>query len=339
MPLQHYGVLKGHAVAMRREHHANTPHYQIQIDAGPAHYRIAVNVRSQTAPSELLFLVDDQFKHPITAQLADLPQGWNALPSRPGAAALDYVRGNLFDPSEMRRLPANLPGPDNDLSDQIEHSIGRAIRTRQALVYAFGQRWGPGREPDQIFGFRPGNGVHDIHMNQGNLPAFVRDDGVWQDGGLLIGFAAPEQWVAIFLAFQSQSWNTDDRSGRSLPRGARPRPQVRPGSGAPDQRVRIVGALANPAGPDAGHETVTLLNTTPRAIDLGGWQIADQLDHRHTLAGTLAPGASVVVRLPAAVQLDNRGGIISILDSQGRKVDGVAYTKKQADREGWTIVF
>ena len=39
---------------------------------------------------------------------------------------------------------------------------------------------------DKIFGFLPGNGIHDIHMNQGNSSRFVRDDGVWQDGGLLM---------------------------------------------------------------------------------------------------------------------------------------------------------
>jgi uncharacterized protein YukJ len=38
----------------------------------------------------------------------------------------------------------------------------------------------------KVFGFLPGNGVHDIHMNQGNSQQFRGDDGVWQDGGLLL---------------------------------------------------------------------------------------------------------------------------------------------------------
>ena len=84
---------------------------------------------------------------------------------------------------------------------------------------------------------------------------------------------------------------------------------------------------------------MTLLNASPNAIDLGGWQIADRLKQKHTLAGTLAPGATVVVALPPTVQLGNRGGIISLLNKQGLKVDGVSYTQAQADREGWTIVF
>jgi hypothetical protein len=31
--------------------------------------------------------------------------------------------------------------------------------------------------------------------------------------------------------------------------------------------------------------------------------------------------------------------LISLLDPAGLKVDGVAYTKDQADREGWTVTF
>ena len=39
------------------------------------------------------------------------------------------------------------------------------------------------------------------------------------------------------------------------------------------------------------------------------------------------------------VQLSNKGGIITLLDSSGLKVDGVSYTKKQVSEQGWTIVF
>ena len=46
-------------------------------------------------------------------------------------------------------------------------------------MFAFGQRWGPEQgQRDKIFGFQPGNGIHDIHMNQGNVAAYRNDDGV-----------------------------------------------------------------------------------------------------------------------------------------------------------------
>jgi uncharacterized protein YukJ/translation initiation factor 1 (eIF-1/SUI1) len=340
MPLAQYGVLKGKAIAAKREDNQSTPHYQVHILASNVHYRIAVNVKSQASPSELLFLVDDKFQHPITAHLPDLAEGFTPLPSAPGGQALDYIRANLFNRLDMRLLPANLPGPDNDLSDQLEHFVNRAMQESGALVYAFGQRWGPeATTRDKIFNFLPGNGTHDIHMNQGNVPPFLGDDGVWQDGGLMLQFPSTQQWVAIFLAFQSQAWHTDDRTGHTSKDTPQPGPGPQPSPGEPDHTVRIVGALINPIGPAPEHETVTILNASPNAIDLTGWQIADRLKNKHGLSGTIKAGATLVIALPPTVQLGNKGGIITLLDKKGLKVDGVSYTEEQAQKEGWTVVF
>jgi uncharacterized protein YukJ len=339
MPLKRYGVLKGRALDARREDGTSTPHYQIHLVTDQTYYRIAVNVESQASPSELLFLVDDRFQHPITAQLDDLPPDFTVLPRQPGGPALDFIRGNLFNRLDMQKLPPSAPGPDNDLADRLEHYTMRAIAEADALVYAFGERWGPEQQPDKIFDFRPGNGIHDIHMNQGNVKKFAGDDGVWQDGALLLRFPSTQQWVAIFLAFQSQAWHTDDTTGHTLPDLPNPGPGPEPSPGEPDHRVRIVGALVNPSGPAPERETVTLLNASPDMIDLTGWQIADRLKRKHQLSGSLAAGATIVVALPPTVQLGNKGGIISLLNREGLKVDGVSYTKEQADDEGWTIVF
>ena len=330
MPLKGYGVLKGQAIDARREDNQSSPHYQVHVLAAGTHYRLAVNVKSVAMPSELMFLVNDNFQHPITAHLEDLPEGFTALASAPGGQALDFIRGNLFDHLDMRTLPGSLPGPDNDLSDQLEHFVTRAMQESDAKVFTFGQRWGPEAAiKDKIFDFLPGNGVHDIHMNQGNVAPFLGDDGVWQDGGMLLHFPSSQQWVGVFLAFQSQAWHTDDTTGHTS-------------SGIPqaqDQKVRIVGAMVNPTGPAPEKETVTLLNASPADINLANWQIADKLKHKHTLSGTIAAGATLAVALPPTLQLGNSGGLITLLDSGGLKVDGVSYTEQQAKREGWTIVF
>jgi hypothetical protein len=39
------------------------------------------------------------------------------------------------------------------------------------------------------------------------------------------------------------------------------------------------------------------------------------------------------------MSLSNQGGIITVLDAQGLKVDGVSYTKAQARHPGWTLTF
>jgi uncharacterized protein YukJ len=334
MPLRSYGVLAARVVDRRREGTTDTPHYQLHlVDDQGTHYRSAVNVLSQEMPSELLYLADENFAHPLTGRLPAAGSGFTTLPSKPGGAALDFIRGNLFDPAQMRTIPPDLPGEDNDLADKLDHYIQRAINNADAGVYVFGERWGPERSvKDKIFGFLPGNGVHDVHMNQGNSSRFRRDDGVWQDGGLLIHLASEDRWIAIFLAFQSQAWHTDDTTGHAIETAP-----LRPATG--DQPVRIVAALVNPVGQAPETETVTLLNASPDPVDLTGWRLADQAKHPMSLTGALAPGAVATVVVRDGVLLSNNGGAITLLDPAGLKVHGVSYTKDQASREGWTITF
>ncbi len=350
MPLKTYGVLKGRPIS-KRLGSGSSPHYQIHVVDNTTDYRIAINVKSSLSPSDLLYLMVDDFRHPLLEELPGLRTGFSQLPSTPGGAALDYIRGNLFLRDDLRPLPHAIPGPDNDLNEKIDAYVERAIGDERATIYAFGERWGP--EPqikDKYFGFLPGNGIHDIHMNQGNVGQFVGDDGVWQDGGLILHYPAildenglevwPEQWTALFLAFQSQSFHTDDVTGHSLG-GVAPGDGPTPLPGDRDGQVRIAAALVNPPGDDTGHETVTLINASPIAIDLTGWSIADRNKNKSPVpAGELAAGRTLLIALPVqGAQLSNKGGIISLLDAGGIKIDGVSYTSVQARRQGWTVVF
>jgi uncharacterized protein YukJ len=266
----------------------------------------------------------------VLAQLTGLPDGYTEIDSVAGGLALDFIRGNLFERSQLQPMPASSPGPDNDLADRLAHFTNRAVSDPDSRVYAFGERWGPeATTPDKVFGFSPGNGIHDIHMNQGNNGQFVRDDGVWQDGALLLHFPGTAQWVGVFLAFQSQSWHTDDITGHALP-------------GVPDPHgsVRIIAALVNPIGPAPEPETVTLLNPAVAPVDLTGWSLADRLDHRMPLPPSiLPPGETLRVTLTAPIQLSNRGGTITLLTPVLLKADGVSYTESATQPEGTTVVF
>ncbi|QNP69408.1 DUF2278 family protein [Streptomyces roseirectus] len=336
MPLKTYGVLIARAVDTRREGATDTPHYQIHLrDETGTNYRASVNVLSQERPSELLYLVDDDFTHPVTARLTGLTPGWTKLPAGPGGPNLDFIRGNLFDPAKLRTLPPEVSGPDNDLADLLDHYVRRAVAAPEARLHVFGERWGPETGVrDKVFGFLPGNGVHDVHMNQGNSARFRKDDGVWQDGGLLIHFPGENRWVAIFLAFQSQAWHTDDVTGHALTDtdGSRPKPGTEP--------VRVLTALVNPRGPAPEAERVTLLNASPDTRDLTGWSLVDRAGNNTPVPpGELAAGAILPVPLAGGAQLPNNGGEITLLDAKGLKVHGVSYTAAQAGQEGWTITF
>ena len=138
--------------------------------------------------------------------------------------------------------------------------------------------------------------------------------------------------------------HTIDLRGRAL-EGHEPTPghadelgetEVRGGRG----ELRIVAAVVNPHGHDEGKEQVVLHNAGEQAVDLAGWVITDIDKRREPLSGTLAASASVTVTLSGAdARLSNNGGLISVLDPDGIKVDGVSYTRSQAKRRGGRLVF
>ncbi len=194
----------------------------------------------------------------------------------------------------MRTLPPDVEGPDNDLADLLDHYVKRAVADPAARLYVFGSRFGP--EPavkDKVFGFQPGNGVHDVHMNQGNSRRFRGDDGVWQDGALLLRFPRQSRWVGIFLAFQSQSWHTDDTTGHALEDvdGTRPAPSAQP--------VRIVAALVNPKGPAPEAETVTPPQRLPDPVDLTGWRVVGRTGSGAPVPAAASAGARCLSRRTA----------------------------------------
>lgn len=341
MAVRDYGVLKGRIVGAVMERDSGAPHYQIHVEAAGTEFRVAVNIRSRNHDNpELLFYVAENYQHVITDGLADLKPGFHFLDNRPESFALDYIRGNLLDRQKMAVLPHDLPGDENDLNEKMDMYVRRALGNREAFFYAFGSRWGPEEQPDHIFHFAPGNGVHNVHMNQGNPPGgHDEDNGVYQDGALFLHFPERNRWVAMFLAFQSQCWHTRDRNGvpTSAPRELGPAYQPDPTE--PDYSVRILAALVNPEGDDAGKETITLLNTTTEPIDLDGWHLMDRGKRQMRLSGILLPGTPLTMGLSQAVNLSNNGGIITLLNPSGLKVHGVYYTKHAAREQGRPIVF
>src|SRR5262245_53263196 len=187
MALKNYGVLKGTVVGHLRD--ADDDHYQVLVRAAKVMHRIAVNVKSSApnAPSTLLFQSITSIPPKLASGLAALQPGYQKLPSRPGGLAQDYVRGGLVKPGSMQLVPPDKPGADNDLKDLLEAAVVKAIGQPGSLIYAFGEKWGPEKNrPDQYFKFKPGNGIHDIHMNQGNSGQYKKDNGVYQDGAVFI---------------------------------------------------------------------------------------------------------------------------------------------------------
>jgi uncharacterized protein YukJ len=338
MSIKNYGVVAGRVFA-RVLAKTTDEHYHLLLNRGNDPHEVAINTQSTTPPSQVLFYANLDFQHPITDMIlqAGLPLNFTPLPSQPGGIALDFIRGNLFNPADMVPLPGTSAGTTNDLNDQLDLTVQQAINDSDALCYAFGQYFADKSGADKYFPeINPATGIHDIHMNQGNPKgSFFNDNGPWQDGGLLFHFPSRDRWAAIFTAFQSQSFHTDDVTGDPLTDPGDPNP---PENATP---VHIAAAMVNPKGADAGHEYVLLLNTGTQVVDLSGWSIADLHKQHDTIpAHTLQPGDMLRVALSGkGAQLGNDGGIITLLNAQGLKIDGVDYTKADASKEGVLVDF
>ena len=346
MPIQNYGVLKGRITGWRQERDQRAPHYHIRVRAAGDDARVSVNVQSfERKRPDLLHVIDGHFRHPLTQRLEALDEGWHPGGPGPDGLALDFVRGGMVTREQMRALAHDRPGADNDLNDRLDALIRTACDDPDVEVYAFGSAWGPERaDPDDVFRFLPGRGVHDVHMNQGT-PRHGRhaaDNGTWQDGALFLHLRRERRWTAVFLAFQSQRWQTDEAgypAQESSDGATSPQPKAGRRRANVDEGVRIVTADVNPVGDDRGRETVTLHNTTAAPVRLDGWSL-DNGEHAHlVLQGELAPDGRITIALPRDVPLANRGGAILLLDAGGKQVDAVTYTRSQTREEGRAVRF
>ncbi len=183
------------------------------MQAAGTRYQIAVNVESDTGSgtsAEVLYALDEDWTPPDQAALLALPVGVTSLAGKDANPAIDYLRSRAGTPAQpliTRAAMTDLPLPGKTASENLQNAViqylNQAIADKSGTIYAFGAL------------YTSGNGIHDIHMNQGN-PAgdHAQDNGIWQDG--LLVFSMPTaangagQWVAVFIAFQEQVWSTDN---------------------------------------------------------------------------------------------------------------------------------
>jgi len=207
MPIPQYSVLKGDPISggVKFNSAGRNPHYHITLQGEAGTFDIAVNIQSEDG-SEILYVIDHAFLPPDAAGLAALPMAITALDSEPGGLALDYVRlrvaaNPMVHHDDMQLLPVTRPSGHrhNDLQNEVIDMLNRATSDPEGIIYAFGSAY-----PD-------GSGIHDIHMNQGNPPhSHDQDNGIWQDGAVFVNLPAQKMWLALFTAFQTQSWQTGD---------------------------------------------------------------------------------------------------------------------------------
>jgi uncharacterized protein YukJ len=349
-----YGVLRGQIDIFKREDDNNSPHLQIKVlDGNGQAWRAAVNVLSGDQSLVIFHRADPLQNHPILAGLPQIAPGFTLLPpaARSVSSALDFFRAPLFDWPTGIAIPQAGPGADDDLQDVLVTYLA-LLREQQGELFVFGAKFPEPNQPpaprpiDHEFGTL--QGMHDIHMNQGNANPgrFAKDNGVFHDGGLILKF--PSRYVGLFLRFQTQWLPTDDATGNRLPE-AKPIPAEGVSTNnngdhpslVTNPAVYIERALVNLMGNEPGNEVVVLGNTTTAAIDLNGWSIVDKNNKADILAGLVLPGGESrrVVLSGNGAQLSNKGGTITLKNADGAQVHAVSYAKDDADQEDIYIRF
>ncbi|WP_454790287.1 DUF2278 family protein [Mycolicibacterium lutetiense] len=328
-----YGVLRARPDRFVREDGQSTPHLQIRaVDDSGQPWRVAVNVESNDGSEVVFWVVDPVIGHPVVSGLAAVASGFSVTPGT-SASSLDYVKAPLFDFTLGRALPPS--GSAN--ADDLQDLLGLYLTQCQAAggeLYAFGAKFDRNMHMpiDADFGNTDGlHGVHDIHMNQGNVGAHAGDNGAFHDGGLLLAF--PDRVVGVLLAFQSQRVPTDAQ-GDAAP-GAQPLSRmVGPAAGTGQVTPGLAyleRALINPTGPDPGHEAVVIGNYATDAVSLHGWRLVDRNGRESKLDADLAGGTSAVIVLDGSgAQLGNSGGNLLLVDDHGTQVDSVTYSQTDA---------
>lgn len=371
MPINDYGVWKARPVSYQFEHDADdhiSPHLSLYFDDSqrqslssnsryelrqrdprkrrqgdrnsketPVLSRAAINIKSgDRKESRLVFWVNQNFQaHPMINNLANLNSGFMPLEDEdqvPGGLRLDFIRGNLFKLHSGRILPHDIEGPNNDMIDVLEPEVKRAIQ-EDAEIYLFGEK------------FNTGGGIHNIHMNQGNSQQYEKDDGVFQDGGLLINYPSTGQWVGVFLGFASQAAHTDDKTGHAISSEhwvdylSRTSDQT----DLIENSVSINEASVESSGQDPSQtrrKSVTLTNLTDHTISLSDWKIKNSSGQTQTLPPNAELNAMATHAFDISnVDLSNIGDTVTLVNEKGLKVDGVSYNSYPGSLQGQSIVF
>ncbi len=192
------------------------PHYHILVETENQQFDIAVNIASEDPKSSdvrVLYAIKRNIVPPQVDALLSLTNKMFELPAD-GITGIDFVSDHLVTKDEMKPLPLfNRSQPiETQGSEEIKQLVDEVVADPKTVVYAFGHRYQQRSSDSQngTWGFEPDDGIHNIHMNQGNYTGNHDDEnGRGEDGALFIHFPDTNIWYAVYIAFQTQSFDND----------------------------------------------------------------------------------------------------------------------------------
>jgi uncharacterized protein YukJ len=347
-----YNCLRGKVHAFAPAAPATNPHLWVILEENGRQWFATINIRSDKdaldgppGQSYLYYLLDSDFSHPVIPSILARPTGLSPVSRDYRSGALDFQRGNLFDPRLMRVLPAEGDG-DGTLVHRLQANL-QVAKSVGADVFFYGNAFAKDNphQTDAVFGYTPTTsfGLDNIHMAQGDPPAIelrVRENGTWHDGACFIWDDASRRMTAVFLAFQAQAWHTDE-GGEPLPGATGAEPphyDFANGVGEPTLPPLRAAELTSAHRAPDGAGAIVVTNMSAASLDISGWTILAQAEQTIRLPATsLAPGQPLSIA-PAPDVLADGGGILTLRDASGLRVDGVAYLGGDP-AQGWSTSF
>ncbi len=208
-----YGFLKckvasDPALKATRRPHETQYHLHVTLAFGDGEdaqqWDCAVNVGTSDADDLLQYRLVMDFHHAVLTQLRAAQPGFSNLTGTAALPALDFLRSDVLAETGPWRLSDVMDGSsDAEPAATLSRTLQRA-RSSGADVYVFGRE------------YVEGNGIHDVHLNQGSQGAEFLNAGddhndhndVWQDGAVIADLG--DGTVAgYFTAFMQQLVPTD----------------------------------------------------------------------------------------------------------------------------------
>lgn len=210
-----YGMLKCKVVsdpklkATRRKRetqfHLHTTLEVASDDGSTTQWDSAINVGTNDSDDLLNYKLIFDFHHSLLERLQEAKSGFLDLTGVDALPALDFLRSDLLAETGQWRHSDPMDGSLDVEPVASLLRLLRSARTKQSDIWIFGRK------------FTDGDGIHDVHMNQGSKAPFLNDgkdnkndhNDVWQDGGVVVDVGKPE-FAAYFTTFTQQMVPTDD---------------------------------------------------------------------------------------------------------------------------------
>jgi hypothetical protein len=231
MPLGSYGVLKGSLFTPQEQtYQGNWFHGIFYLTVpGTAIPRRCVTDFSSANANLIQYKIFNNLKASLFTNIASLPDGFTELgtgpTNGPSSGALDYVRSPILGPGGCLELLVGifkffLGTALSDgwiVSDGVVavQQLQNQLSGNPKKLFVFGE---PFTDPSPVTedGVQSQNGMHNVHMNQGDPPVspdgddHQADDGIWQDGATIF-MNSDGSLTAFCSKFVTQTFFTNDQ--------------------------------------------------------------------------------------------------------------------------------